>query len=257
MPVLLHPTAIIESGAELGVDVEVMAHAVVTRHARLGDGVVVHPGAVIGGEPQYLAFDRATTSRVEIGPRTVLRENVTINRSIHAGGVTRVGARCLFMANSHAGHDCEVADDVVLANNAMLAGHVSVGANSFIGGGAGIHQFCRIGAVAMVAGLARVTRDVPPCTMVAERDELIGLNLVGLKRRGWPRATIMEIKMAYRAILAAGVGNPREAAARLADPQHSVEARDFVAFFAGGKRGFIRPAEDRPARSSREGEGGE
>jgi UDP-N-acetylglucosamine acyltransferase len=171
----------------------------------------------------------------------VLRENVTLNRSIHADGVTRIGSRCLFMANSHAGHDCEVADDVVLANNAMLAGHVSVGSFSFIGGGAGIHQFCRIGAGAMVAGLARITRDVPPCTMVAERDELIGLNLVGLKRRGWPRATVMEIKAAYRTIFGGDAGNPRQAAASLAEAMSSAEARAFVEFFAGGKRGFARP----------------
>lgn len=241
MATQIHPTAVVEAGADLGVDVTVMAHAVVTRHARLGDRVMVHPGAVIGGDPQYLKFEAATPSFVVVGEGAVLRENVTLNRSIQAEGATVVGARCFLMANSHAGHDCELADDVVLANNVMLAGHVAVGGGTFVGGGAGIHQFCRIGAGAMVAGLARITRDVPPYVMVAERDELIGLNLVGLKRKGWPREIIMAIKDAYRAVT--GAGNPRAAAAHYLVENEAVaaEARVFLDFFAEGKRGFVRP----------------
>lgn len=239
----IHATAVVEDGAVLGENVRVMAHAVVTRFARLGDGVVVHPGAVIGGEPQHLAFDPATPSTVEIGAGTVLREQVTVNRSIYAEGKTTVGARCFLMAGAHLGHDCAVADDVVLANQVMMAGHVTVGSWAFVGGGAAAHQFCRIGAVAMVGGLARITRDVPPCVMVAERDEVAGLNVVGLKRRGWPRATIIEIKEAYRFVYGGEHGNPRvAAAARLAEaPPESAEARAWLEFFAGGKRGFVRP----------------
>ncbi len=241
MATQIHPTAVVEEGAVVGADVTIMAHAVVTRHARLGDRVVVHPGAVIGGDPQYLKFDAAIPSYVTVGDDSVLRENVTLNRSIHAGQATVIGARCFFMAGSHAAHDCVVADDVVLANNALLAGHVTVGAFTFVGGGAAIHQFCRIGAGAMVAGIARITRDVPPCILVAERDEVSGLNLVGLKRRGWPRATVLEIKEAYRAVYA--VGNARAAAAaHLASVEiKSAEARAFLEFFADGKRGFVRP----------------
>ena len=237
---MIHPTAVIEPGAQLGTDVEVMAGAVVTRWARLGDRVVVHPGAVVGGDPQYLKFDRATASYVDVGEGTVIREHVTLNRSIHAHEATVVGARCFLMACSHVAHDCRVGDDVVLANNALLAGHVTVDRFSFVGGGAGIHQFCRIGAVAMVAGLARITRDVPPYTMVAERDELIGLNLVGLKRREWPREALREVKEAYREICLAP-GNPRQPAAAWGGRVVSAEARHFVEFFAGGKRGFCRP----------------
>lgn len=241
MATQIHPTAVVEPGALLGADVTIMAHAVVTRHARLGDRVTVHSGAVIGGDPQYLAFDASTPSWVDVGEGAVLRENVTLNRSIHADQATVIGPRCFFMANSHAGHDCVVAADVVLANNAMLAGHVIVGERTFVGGGAGIHQFCRIGTGAMVAGLARITRDVPPYVMVAERDEVAGLNLVGLKRRGWPRSTIMEIKAAYRAVYA--MGNPRVAAAAHGAEHGSLsaEARAFLDFFAEGKRGFVRP----------------
>lgn len=241
MPTLIHPSAIVEDGAQLGADCEIMAHAIVTRHAVLGDRVVVHPGAVVGGDPQYLKFDRATPSFVRVGEGTVIRENVTLNRAIHAGNATVIGARCFLMANSHLGHDCELGDDVVLANNVMLAGHVSVGNFTFMGGGAGIHQFCRIGESAMISGLSRISRDLAPFTITAERDEVSGLNLVGLKRRGFSREAISELKQAFRAVYY-GIGNIRElAAAALASGGYqSAEARLFLEFFAGGKRGFAR-----------------
>ncbi|MDO8632185.1 MAG: hypothetical protein Q7R41_17010, partial [Phycisphaerales bacterium] len=192
-----HPTAIVEPGAQLGVDCEIMAYAVVTRHCVLGDRVAVHPFAVVGGDPQYLKFDRASETGVRIGAGTILREHVTINRSIHPGKETLVGENCFFMAASHAGHDCAVGDHVVLANATLLAGHVSVGDHTFLGGGAAVHQFCRIGESVMVAGHASITRDVPHFTMVAERDDLIGFNVVGLKRRGFSRASIAELKAAF------------------------------------------------------------
>ena len=217
-----------------------MAGAVITRWARIGDRVVVHPGAVIAGDPQYLKFERGTRSYVDVGPDTVVREHVTLNRSIHDGQATVIGARCFLMAGSHAAHDCAVGDEVVLANNALLAGHVQVGPLSFVGGGAAVHQFCRIGEGAMVAGLARITRDVPPFTMVAERDELIGLNLVGLKRRGWPRETMRELKELYREVCVL-TGNSRELAAAQQEGAQAPAARAFLEFFAGGKRGFCRP----------------
>jgi UDP-N-acetylglucosamine acyltransferase len=236
----IHPTAIIEEGVQLGAGCTVQAHAIIRRHSVLGDGVVVHPFAVVGGDPQYLKFDPATASGVTIGAGTVVREHVTINRSIHAGQATTVGARCFVMAGAHVGHDCAVADDVVLANNVMLAGHVAVGSFTFVGGGAGIHQFCRLGEGVMVGGLARLTKDVAPFLMVAERDEVPGFNVVGLKRRGFSREAIRELKEAFRGVF--GAGDPRKmAAARLAAGVVSAEARRFLEFFAAGKRGFARP----------------
>lgn len=236
----IHAQATVDPDAQLGENVVVGPHAVVTKWARLGDGVVVHPGAVVGGDPQYLGFDLATPSYVDVGAGSVLRESVTLNRSMYEGKATVLGERCFFMACSHAGHDCEVADDVVLANNAMLAGHVTVGSKTFVGGGAGIHQFCRIGEGAMIAGLARITKDVAPFCMSAERDELTGLNLVGLKRREWPREIIMELKEAYRAVFSEA-GNPKPRAAAALENAQSDPVRTFLQFFAESKRSLARP----------------
>lgn len=237
----IHPTAVIEDGVTLGAGCVIQAGAVIRRHTVLGDGVIVHPYAVIGGDPQFLKFDPATVSHVHVGASTVVREHATINRAVHAGQATVVGARCFLMAGAHVGHDCVVADDVVLANNVMLAGHVSVGSFSFVGGGAGIHQYVRIGEGVMVGGLTRLTRDAAPFLMVAERDEVPGFNVVGLKRRGFSRDTIRELKVSFGRVF--GGGDPRAlAAAVLAAGVQSAEARRFLEFFAGGKRGFARPA---------------
>lgn len=238
---MIHPTAIVEDGAQLGADCEIMAHAIVTRHVILGDRVVVHPFAVVGGDPQYLKFDRATAAGARIGAGTVIREHVTINRSIHPGKCTTVGERCFLMAASHVAHDCEVGNDVVFANAALLAGHVAVGDHSFLGGGAAVHQFCRIGESVMVAGHASITRDVPHFTMVAERDDVIGFNAVGLRRRGFSRAAIAELKAAFHEVYFTA-GNIREVAAQrlAANAFETPEARRFLEFFSTGKRGFAR-----------------
>ncbi len=241
MSISIHPSAIIEDGVVIGDGCDIQAGAVIRRHSVLGERVVVHPYAVVGGDPQYLKFDRATVSGVRIGVGTVVREHVTINRAVGAGANTVVGERCFLMANAHVGHDCAVSDDVVLANNVMLAGHVQVGAFTFVGGGAGVHQFARIGESAMISGLSRISRDLAPFTITAERDEVSGLNLVGLKRRGFSREVICELKTAFRAVYF-GVGNIRErAAAQLASGGYAtVEARRFLGFFGDGKRGFAR-----------------
>ena len=238
---MIHPTAIVEPGAQLGVGCEIMAYAVVTKHVVLGDGVIVHPFAVVGGDPQYLKFDRASNAGVRVGAGTVIREHVTINRSIQPEKFTVVGANCFMMAASHVAHDCDVSDNVVFANAALLAGHVSVGSHSFLGGGAAVHQFCRIGESVMVAGHASITRDVPHFTMVAERDEVIGFNAIGLRRRGFSRPAIAELKSAFKDVYFTP-GNIREVAAQrlAANAFETPEARRFLEFFAGGKRSFAR-----------------
>ena len=241
MPTTIHPTAVVEAGAQLGVDCEVQAYAIVRRGCELGDRVVVHPFAVIGGDPQYLKFDRVTPSGVRVGAGTVLREHVTINRSIAAGGFTTVGENCFLMSGSHVAHDCAVGSHVVFANGALLGGHVAVGDHTFFGGASAVHQFCRIGESVMVAGHASITRDVPHFTMVAERDDVIGFNAVGLRRRGFSRAAMGELKLAFQAVFLVP-GNIRvlAGAAAASGKFTTDEARRFLAFFATGKRGFAR-----------------
>lgn len=248
---MIHPLALVEPGAQLGANCTIHAHAIVTKHAILGDGVVVHPFAVVGGEPQYLKFDPATPSFVRVGAGTVIREHCTLNRSIYAGKETVVGARCFLMANAHVGHDCVVEDDVVLANNAMLGGHATIGRHTFFGGGAGIHQFGRVGEGAMVAGLARVTNDIAPYLLMSERNEISGFNLIGLKRRGVGRDAIRELKACYARVF--GGGNPRAHAQALLDAGvQSPEARRFLEFFLAGKRVVARPGKTAAAEAAEE-----
>jgi len=237
----IHPTAIVEDGAQLGAGCVIHAYAIVTRHCVLGDGVIVHSFAVIGDDPQDLRFDKATRSGVRVGAGTVFREHVTVHRATRADGWTEIGAGCFLMASSHVAHDCRLADKVIMANAALLGGHVHVGEGAFIGGGAAVHQFCRVGEGAMIGGGARIANDVPPFTMVAERDEVVGLNVVGLRRRGLPRQSVDELKRAFR-IVNVPVGNMRElAAAALASGEYSsAEALRYLEFFGAGRRGLVR-----------------
>ena len=237
----VHPNAIVEDGATLGASCVIHAGAVVTRHAVLGDGVVVHPYAVVGGDPQDLKFDPATRTGLRVGARTVIREHVTLHRATRPEGWTEIGTDCYLMVGCHVAHDCRLGDRVIMANAVLLAGHVQIGDGAFVGGGAVIHQFTRVGEGAMVGGAARVSRDLPPFSMITERDEVVGLNVVGLRRRGLPRETLAELKRAFRAVNVA-VGDMREiAATELAGGDYaSPEARRYLEFFAGSRRSFAR-----------------
>ncbi len=241
MQSVIHPTAVVEDGARLGAGCTVHAHAVITRHCELDAAVVVHASAVLGGDPQDISFKPETDSRVRIGARTVIREHVTVNRATQSGGATRIGADCFLMTGSHVAHDCQIGDRVVIANAVLLGGHIHVGDRTFLGGGAVIHQFCRIGEGVMIGGGARISNDVAPFCMATERNALIGLNVVGLRRRGISRDVFQELKRVFHA-LDQPVGNLREIAAAVLKTGefHSAEAQSFLEFFAGGRRGFVR-----------------
>jgi UDP-N-acetylglucosamine acyltransferase len=237
------PFAILEAGAIVGDDCVLAAHAVVRSGCELGDQCTVDSFAVLGGLPQVRAAASAA-GRVRIGARVQLREGVTVNRASTVDGWTRVGADCMLMANSHVAHDCVLGDRVTLANNVMLAGHVEVGDGTFVGGGAGVHQFVRIGQGVMVAGNASISYDVPPFVLVAERNEVHGLNLVGIRRSGFPIESVADLKRCYHAVYS-GPGDLRERArAALADRRLGVgkPGRAFLDFFAGSRRGFVRPS---------------
>ena len=251
----IHPTALVDDGARLGAGCIIHAHALISRHCQLDEGVVVHPFAVVGGDPQDLSFDANTPSGVHIGARTVIREHVTISRATRSGASTEVGSDCFLMAGCHVAHDCHIGHRVVIANAVLLAGHVQVADRAFLGGGAVIHQFCRIGESAMIGGGARISRDIAPYSLATERNAVIGLNIVGLRRRGFKREVIDEIKRAFHAVNTP-VGNQRHiAAAALVDGQlGSTEARQFLEFFAGGRRGFARIRRGAAATDANEGD---
>jgi UDP-N-acetylglucosamine acyltransferase len=249
----IHPTAIVEPGSTLGSGCELHAYSIVKRGAILGDGVEVHPFAVVGGDSQDLKFDRTVASGVRIGAGTRIRESVTIHRATHPGGLTEVGRNCLLMAGCHVAHDCVVGSHVVIANAVLLAGHVTVGDHAILGGGSVYHQFIRIGEGVMISGGSRFTRDIAPFTLAAERDEIVGLNLIGLRRRGVPAESIRQLKEAFRTVYFTA-GNIREiAAGALASGAYTgAEPRRFLEFFAGGKRGFVR-ARRKPLEDGDEG----
>jgi UDP-N-acetylglucosamine acyltransferase len=237
------PYAVIEADAVIGKDSRVEAHAVIRRYSVLSEEVVVDSFAVVGGLPQDLSFDASVRSSVRVGPRSVIREGVTLHRSTSEGGVTQVGADCLLMANSHVAHDCLLGDGVVLANNVMLAGHVHVGNASFLGGGSGIHQFVSIGELVMIAGNASVTYDVPSFLMVAERSVVTGLNLVGMKRK-LSRDAISDLRALYKGVYLR-TGNPAKLAEEVT--AKTAEGERFLACFTESRRGRFSRSRTRSA----------
>jgi UDP-N-acetylglucosamine acyltransferase len=237
----IHPAAIVETGAQLGDGCIIHAGAIIKSGAILGDRVVVHPYAIVGGDPQVIRFDPATPTGVKVGAGTVVREFATINRSTEKGCHTTVGTDCLLMACSHIAHDAVVGDHVVIANAVLVAGHVIVGHHAVLGGGSAYHQFTRVGEGAIVGGLSRITQDIPPFVMAAERDEVAGLNLVGLRRRGASREAVRELKEAFRLVYRKP-GNIRDIAAKAlkAGAFKSAEAGRFLEFITAGTRGIAR-----------------
>jgi len=238
---VLHPTAVIEEGVVIGEGCVIHPYVVLRSGTVLGARVTVHAFSVIGGEPQSTSFDSAIVSGVHIGDDTTIREQSTVNRATVPGGATSIGAKCFLMATSHVGHDSQIGDNVILANGVMLGGFTEIGDNCFLGGGTGTHQFSRVGQGVIIAGGARVTLNIPPYVMAAERNDIVGLNLIGLKRRGVPREAIRELKDAFRAVYFTP-GNIRLVAARAleAGTFKSDEANRFLEFFTTGKRGFAR-----------------
>jgi UDP-N-acetylglucosamine acyltransferase len=238
----IHPTALVEEGAQIGAGCVIHAHAIIGRHCVLESGVEVHPFAVIGGPAQDLSSDPSVISSVHIGSRTVIREHVTINRASKTGGATEIGADCYLMATAHVAHDCRLGNRVVMANAVLLGGHVHVADHTFIGGGAVVHQHCRIGEGVMISGGSRLSEDIAPYCLAAERNDIAGLNIVGLRRRGTTRNAIEDIKRAYHRLYRP-IGNLRTVAESLLASGEftSEEAKRFFEFFQGGTRRFARP----------------
>lgn len=214
---MIHSTAIIESGAQIAPDVkigpfcivgkdvvletgvELVSHVTIAGRTHISQDVRLFPFCTVGLEPQDLKYNGEDTQTI-IGPRTQVREHASIHRGTVTGNsITRIGADCLLMATVHVAHDCVLGDGVIISNNVALGGHVEIGDRAIIGGNAAVLQFARIGQGAMIGGLTGVTRDVIPYARVfGTRAELLGLNLIGLKRRGLEKAQLSEINAAYK-----------------------------------------------------------
>jgi len=197
------PFCFVGRNVVLGDDVKLHSHVVITGDTQVGENTEIFPFASLGNIPQDLKFDGEASS-LTIGKNNIIREHVTMSPGTKGGGlVTTVGNNCLFMVGSHVAHDCIVKDNVILANNATLAGHVLVEEFAVLGGLSAVHQFVRIGRHAMVGGMSGVEQDVIPYgSVLGNRARLAGLNIVGLKRRGFSRAEIAILRKAYRLLFA-------------------------------------------------------
>ena len=260
----IHPTAIIEDGAQIGTgcrigpyckvdsnvvlgdDCELISHVVVAGLTTIGAGTRIFPFASIGHQPQDLKY-KGEASTLSIGERCIIREGVTMNPGTEGGGLkTTIGDACAFLANSHVGHDCIIGSNVVFSNNVMLAGHCNVGDYAIIGGGAAVIQFARVGAHSFVGGMSGLENDLIPYGMaLGNRAYLSGLNIVGLSRRGFSREDIHDLRRAYR-LLFADEGTLKERMDDVAESfsQHQIVQEILTFIQDGGKRSLCTPRDD-------------
>lgn len=235
------PFCIIGRGAQIKKGSRLVSHVVVEGKTEIGEGCQIYPFASIGFPPQDIKYKGEETG-VKLGNNNIIREYVTIHRaSVGGHGVTTIGNNNFLLAYVHVAHDCTIGNNVVLVNLATLAGHVVVEDYAYIGGIVAIHQFTRIGAYAMVGGFSGIGQDIPPYTMASgPRAKLFGLNTVGLKRHGFPDATIAELKKAYK-ILFRGKHTLKEAIKKVqAELPYTDEIKHLIEFIEKNKRGICR-----------------
>jgi UDP-N-acetylglucosamine acyltransferase len=232
--VTIHKNVSIGEGTWIGSNVTIMEGAVIGKNCK------IFPGAVISAIPQDLKFGGEET-KVIIGNNTVIRECVTINRATKASYETRVGDNCLIMAYSHIAHDCHIGNDCILANSATLAGHVTIGDYAIIGGITAVHQFVNIGAHSMISGGSLVRKDVPPFVKAAREPlSYVGINSIGLRRRGFSTEKINEIQEIYRTIYLKGYNVTKAIAIIEAEMAASKERDEIMLFLSQSTRGIMK-----------------
>ena len=256
---MIHPTAIVNSKAEVASDVQIGPYSVIAENVSIGSGTVIGPHVIIepyvsigsnchifqyasvGTQPQAVKFKGEKTF-VKIGNGTVVREFATINRGTAFGtGVTEIGEQNLLMAYCHVAHDCQTGREVILANNATLAGHIVIGDHVTVGGLVAIHQYVRIGEYAYVGGKSGVPKDIPPYVIATgDRAKLYGLNRVGLKRHGFPETTVNELKKVYRIFFRIGITLNEAIERAQAELDHLPEVINFINFIKSSQRGITR-----------------
>jgi len=257
---VIHPTAIVADGARIGQGVRIGpfctvgpdvtigdgaqlgSHVVVDGHTLIGEAAQLFPFCTVGLPPQDLKY-KGEPTRCEIGPRTLVREHCTIHRGTATGiGTTRMGADCMLMAVVHVAHDCQLGSNVIIANNVVMGGHVHIGDHAVIGGSAALHQFVRIGRAAMIGGVSGVEGDVIPFgTVIGNRARLSGLNVVGLKRRGFDHSAVQTLRAAFKVLFRdSGVFATRLAETRQRFGSAPLVAEVLAFIDAPSKRGLIR-----------------
>jgi UDP-N-acetylglucosamine acyltransferase len=234
------PFVFIDKNVEIGAGTKIAANVTILAGTRIGEKCNIFPGAVLGGIPQDLKFRGEDTLAI-IGNNTTIRECVTVNRGTVAKGQTIVGSNCLLMAYSHVAHDCVIKDYVILANSTQLAGEVEIEDHAILGGGTLVHQFTRIGAHAMLQGGTKVTKDIPPFVIAAkEPNTYMGVNSVGLKRRGFTADQVTQIQEIYRIIFQSKLNTTNAVAKVMETIPDSADRALIINFIKSSDRGIIK-----------------
>jgi UDP-N-acetylglucosamine acyltransferase len=233
--VTVAPYAVIDEHVALGADCVVGPHVYLTGHTTIGPRNVFHAGCVIGDAPQDLKYQGEPT-RLQIGGDNVFREHVTVHRSAKTAEDTVIGSHNFFMAHSHVGHNVRLGDHVIVANGVLLAGHVTVEDRAFLSGNCLVHQFVRVGALALMQGGSAISKDLPPFTVARGDNGICGLNAIGLRRAGFTAGQRLELKQVYRVLFREG-RNLREAVAVAQGKFTSAPARTLLDFIAASRRG--------------------
>lgn len=238
--VIVEPFAYVDANTEIGDGTRVMTQATILSGARIGKNCVIFPHATIAGIPQDLKFQGEETTAI-IGDNTTIRECATVNRGTASKGYTKVGSNCLIMAYSHVAHDCELKDYVILGNTTQLAGEIEIDDYAIVSGGSLAHQFTKIGRHVMIQGGSKIAKDIPPFVMVGrEPISYVGLNIVGLRRRGFTSERINGIQEIYRTLYLSGY-NISQAVERIEQDLPASEDRDLILnFVRSSSRGIVR-----------------
>jgi UDP-N-acetylglucosamine acyltransferase len=252
--VKIHSTAIVDERAQLGAEVEIGPFSIIGAGAVIGDKCVIQShvviegsvqmragnfighGSIIGSAPQDLSFQAQTTSQIQIGNANVIREHCTIHRGATEGSATVLGDGNFLMVGAHVGHDCKIGNGVVIVNNSLLAGHVRIDDRAFIGGGSRFHQGIRIGRAVMAEG--RFTKNLPPF-LIAAKNQVFGVNILGLRRAGFSPTDRDEIKRAFKLLYKSGL-NTKQALEKAVETEFGPVGREFFDFVSeAGKRGIV------------------
>jgi UDP-N-acetylglucosamine acyltransferase len=254
----IHSTAIVDPATQIDEDVEigpfsligpgvviggrtiVQSNVVIEGSVTIGAGNLIGHGAIIGAPPQDLAFSSERKTRVEIGNGNIIREYCTIHRGSPEGSATKIGDKNFLMAGAHVGHNCAIGNNVIIANNCLLAGHVRVDDGAFLGGGCLFHQHMHVGRLVMAQGGSAFGKDLPPFLIAAERNYVIGVNVVGLRRAGFSARDRDEIKSAFKLLYASGL-NISQALEKADTMKLGAPAREFFEFVATAKKRGICP----------------